>query len=290
MAKLWVFLHVLVLLAVIVVSLVMIAAHPSGAAELPALNAPGDFLQFWQEADLSLAQWSPDLTHIPGSQEVEFTGFGGLRCTARVRLPRQGPPYAGGVLHITATGRPSGPVPEDGLVHLFISWDPSRPEAAWQLDAGDGPRSCDLYRACLSARQALSLLAALPGLRPGRIAAIGEGIGGMEALALATMASDQVACVVGILLEGPNSRMVGLDANTRAVASYFDPANFARYVHAPVLLLGPEMGSMESAASAGSRWVAEKLAHISSGRPLLATDQASKAQLIPGPPRVESES
>ena len=290
MEKSWVLLHAVVLFAIIVMALIMLTARPGGAAETPAAIVPADFLRFWQEADTGLAQWPLGLDYLPGTHTVQFTGVNGERCSAFVQIPRQGPPYTGAVLHLSASGTSVLTTPDDGLVHLFIAWDPAHPATDWQLTGKLDRRACGLYRGILNARQALAVLTALPSVPPGHAAVVGEGIGATEALALAALCPGDVACVVEYCPEGPNSRLAGLDPATRVRARYFDPTNFAGYVRAPVLLLGPESGSRAAASAACAEWVADRLNHVPARVRTPLTDDAANVQLAAAPPVGDSAS
>lgn len=218
-------------------------------ADSPFPSLPADFMEFWQSSILRLAPWPLDITYEARSGQVEFTGLGGERLHALLVVPAHRPPYAGAVLHIGDSGGswPAVAPPGDNLIHMYIPWDPARHQTVWSPAGAEHRRQYCLYQAILNNYRAFTVLQSVPGVTPGKVGIIGEGVGGTEALALAALRPGEV-CSVIVYQPWPVLPLPGLPAplvapkQPKAVpaTAYFDPLCFATFVSAPTLIVTGE--------------------------------------------------
>ncbi len=215
-------------------------------AEFHLSSVPADFTEFWESSVLRLAPWPLDITYQPRSGRVEFTGLGGDRLQAILVVPAHRPPYAGSVLHIGDSGArwPAVAPPGDDLIHMYIPWEPARPDAVWSPAEAQHRRHYCLYRAILNNYQALTVLQSVPGVAPGKVGIIGEGIGGTEALALAALRPGEVSFVIAYQPWPVQHHLVSATSTVapkkpRAIpaTAYFDALHFATFVSAPTLII-----------------------------------------------------
>ena len=230
------------LVIAVLLELLFLAASPTqarvpnrvtGAAPPP----PADLMEFWRGEVLTLAEVPPELAWDPQTNAMVFRGAGGRSCWGTIVMPPPGVAPRGAVLHIGEVGASPSPVlNSDGLVHMYVCWNPGEPTAEWPADPSLDRRSHPMRGALLDLYQAVSALLTVPGLPPGAIGLVGEGVGAAEALALAALRPSDIAFVLahqpwplGQSAPGPS---VG------GPMAYFDTLSFAAYVQAPTLVIG----------------------------------------------------
>ncbi|WP_238439586.1 acetylxylan esterase [Microbacterium sp. JZ31] len=249
----------------------------------PALRAyrstqtpPDDFAAFWRGtlAEARRATQEPVATPVDTPLEtvdvfdLAFSGYGGDRVHAWLRLPRHRHGRLPAVVHFTGYGAGRGQAIDDltwssaGYAHIVMDTrgqgDGSTPDRAWRDGTGyltRGLESPDAYyyrRVFTDAALAVDAVRQLPDVDPARVGLIGNSQGGGIALAAAWLADDVAAVlaqapflsdVPGALtmsarypyqeLSDLFARDRGRRATALATLRYFDVVNFARVAHTP---------------------------------------------------------
>jgi len=217
-----------------------------------------DFEQFWQRAlaeRVALPPSALDATR-PGYITFQVTETASAQA---YYYPGSNNPSATPVIHIYEEhARTVRRAPADSRACLYLCWrDGSGPLSQWYLDGLPDRDACSLRRAILTGCQAVDFVRTHPALRAVRVGLVGDGFGGVIALAVAALMPERVAFVIAHqprpafhrLSDGEVTscpvvrslvRNIKSDRETRdgilSALTYFDAVNFALMVEAPTLL------------------------------------------------------
>lgn len=269
-----------------------------------ALTSKADFYQFWQAALTEMAKWPAQVVRSADSNELQFQGQGGRRCTGAISVPRGGTVTAA-ILHIVEKGNLKRHLFwQDGYAHLSINWYPANEDQRWHPQGLPDRQAYILAEAIVDAARAVEVLLSQPEVLADRVGIIGEGLGGGIALALAALIPEKVSFVIAYepwpayhyppsRLMPQSSRVAGALATyedqypqwrqaMRRSTSYFDLINFAGEIAAPTLIVLPYLAQYSSPGPATTIYN-----YLRCEKQLLFISQHRRSASVPGTSRKE---
>jgi len=235
----------------------------STSVYLPIVRRPADFDEFWQDALSELAHW-PLQPQVNG-ENLFYYGMYGKVCAGAYHVPADGP-VTQAVIHFMDHGDIAQRTPaNDGFAHLGLYWYPPDSRQQWTAQGLPDRRSYILREAIVNGCQAVDALLNRPEVMGKQVGLTGEGVGGLVAMAVATLNPQQVSFVVvdrpwpvchysrdrmlqpcaqvAATLSEWEARYPQWRGAIRAATTYFDLHAFRMAVKAPVLMLDGEQSA-----------------------------------------------